>query len=519
MQKQITLIFSAFFTVLTIGLLPLAANASTDMAIDATCRITTPDGSIGSGCVFEISQGQVYVLTAAHVAKAPTVACEFWSRGHQSSQFPAQLIARNEQIDAAILAVPEAAFGGILPRAIPVAPADCVLRPGDTIVSAGCANGSWESAWQGHVLGYQGNDLIFTPGPADGRSGSAILNADGSQIVALIRARNALDGSGIATSVQTLRAGLAHNTQCGPQGCPVPSTAYYSSPDTAYRLQIGGRINAAPPPVYSVPQTPWPTLPQPMPSQPPVDLSQLTTQLGRIADGMSDLRQPAYVPPYPYPPMQSTPDSANEKITKTLNQHGRAIKEQGRAIQSIADNIPRQIDAAVRPLAEQVGVVSQTIQSHGTLPERFAVAKDRVAQREPGTSKVRQDVDAVKEMLHTHHDVFGTLAVVGGLLFAAVLLGLITHAIHAHKQAVKDGQPDPIEQKLASLQAKLESQGKGGLADVAGDLLTQWKAVEAKLDAQATAQTAAQTIANVQQAASQAVTAALAANTSIDNSQ
>jgi len=120
-------------------------------------------------------------------------------------------------------------------------------------------------------------------------------------------------------------------------------------------------------------------------------------------------------------------------------------------------------------------------------------------------------------MLHTHDNVFATLAVVGGLLFIAVLLGLIVHAIHAHKQAVIDGQPDPTEQKLADLQAKLESQGKDGLAMVTGDLLTKWKSVESKLDAQATAQT----IANVQQAASQAVSAAMASaqNTSTGTAQ
>ncbi len=44
------------------------AKASMTDCIDATCRITAADGGVGSGCVFEIGQGRVYVLTAAHVA-------------------------------------------------------------------------------------------------------------------------------------------------------------------------------------------------------------------------------------------------------------------------------------------------------------------------------------------------------------------------------------------------------------------------------------------------------------------
>ena len=84
------------------------ARAALSDCIDATCRITTDDGSRGSGCVFEITQGSVYVLTAAHVVgNNQTVQCEFWHDGHQSSPLSGRVVGRSEAVDAAIVAVPE----------------------------------------------------------------------------------------------------------------------------------------------------------------------------------------------------------------------------------------------------------------------------------------------------------------------------------------------------------------------------------------------------------------------------
>ena len=75
--------------------------------IDATCRITADDGSRGSGWCSRSTQGSVYVLTAAHVVgNNPTVQCEFWHNGHQSSPLPGRVVNRSEAADAAIVAVP-----------------------------------------------------------------------------------------------------------------------------------------------------------------------------------------------------------------------------------------------------------------------------------------------------------------------------------------------------------------------------------------------------------------------------
>ena len=50
----------------------------------------TAEGSCGSGCVFEIGNGSVYVLTAGHVTgNAAAVQCEFWRQGTSRPRWPA----------------------------------------------------------------------------------------------------------------------------------------------------------------------------------------------------------------------------------------------------------------------------------------------------------------------------------------------------------------------------------------------------------------------------------------------
>ena len=159
---EVTVAMAASLTMF-LGTGGLCQAAMSD-CIDATCRITTADGSRGSGCVFEIGNGTVYVLTAGHVTgSADAVQCEFWHGGHQSSPLPGRVIGRSAAADAAIVAVPAAALGGVLPTAVPLAPREESVRPGDTLASVGCANGSWSTGWKGHVLGGEAEELRFIP--------------------------------------------------------------------------------------------------------------------------------------------------------------------------------------------------------------------------------------------------------------------------------------------------------------------------------------------------------------------
>jgi len=321
------LVAVAAVALLTLWAARVSHGAMAD-CIDATCRITAPDGGRGTGCVFEISQGRVYVLTAAHVVgRAGAVQCEFWRHGHQSEPLPGVVIARadDDQCDAAVVMLAESQFGGVLPTAVPLAPRDYVAGPGETITSVGCASGAWSTGWKGHVLGYQGSDLHFVPAPANGRSGSAVFDADGTKIIGLLRARTGDNAQGIATAVQNLYRAFDGKTgggrrdsasrsaalpgtsraeaspvQCPGGNCPAP--APYLLP---YRYREQFRNQPQPgPPGSQVPQPSqpvWPTLPPLSPQTPPAldlgptqqKLDKLIEGQGKIAELLGEMRKPA----------------------------------------------------------------------------------------------------------------------------------------------------------------------------------------------------------------------------------
>ncbi len=264
-----------------------AAEASLADCIDATCRIRAPDGSTGSGCVFEIGQGTVFVLTNRHVVgQAGSVQCVFWQHGHQSAVIAGQVLVRSGQVDVAVVTVSQSAFGGRLPRVIPIASRGTRLAEGETVTSVGCAKGAWATGFKGHVLGYDGTSLCFTPPPADGRSGSALFDAAGRKIVGLIWGRLEKGrGRGYAVTVENLyralnfkqtESGWVHSplrvlsyterAQCGPGGCLplLPYRRYQQQRENErdrqldrldqrldQRLELRGQV--------------WPTLPPQMP--------------------------------------------------------------------------------------------------------------------------------------------------------------------------------------------------------------------------------------------------------------
>ncbi len=283
---------------------------------DATCRITTADGSRGTGCVFEVGEQHVYVLTAAHVvADRSTVECEFWREGHLSTPLVGRVVARSEEADAAIVHLDASSFGGLPPRAVPIAPRDEVLRPGDTVVSVGCAQGAWSTGFQGHVLRHGRSDIVFVPPPANGRSGSAIFDARGEKIVGLLRARAGDDSHGIATSVQALYEAFDVPTQCGPEGCPstVPSVPYHLSPYRQNQSQRDGVQNGRIGRLENV----WPTLPQYAPQYDPryaptvpptiVDLGETNGKIDGLTDKIDELidtLRSREEPPPESPPME-----------------------------------------------------------------------------------------------------------------------------------------------------------------------------------------------------------------------
>ena len=137
-----------------------AHGATIEDQFDATCRLATPGTpmaggrtmyQLGTGCVIDIRGQYAIVLTNEHVIRGQSVmSCEFWCRGHQSAKLPGQVYCYDPALDAALVLVPANAFGNRIPKPMPIARTSPAV--GSLIRSVGCAQGTWPTAWEGHVL-------------------------------------------------------------------------------------------------------------------------------------------------------------------------------------------------------------------------------------------------------------------------------------------------------------------------------------------------------------------------------
>ncbi len=382
-------------------LLPTAyCVASLTDAIDATCRVTSGNAR-GTGCVFEISRGHAYVLTAAHVADGQTVQCEFWRDGHRSKPLRGEVLRRNpaDFVDSAIVAIDIAEFAGVLPKVIPMAPRDYVVQPGETITSVGCAKGAWSTGWKGHALDYSGSDLHFTPPPANGRSGSAIFNADATMIVGLLTARTGDDKQGIATSIQALYKGFgsgsseaSSKTQWrGSPACPFAD-------DDCLRAERRGDFQQSP--KYRVlpyrqqreAGPVWPTLPQTQ-TPAPCDMSETNGKLDSIANSLNRLidLQHAQPPPVLPPPVEPPPVEPDPGVTEAIESNTTGITELRQTTDGLGlrmDETAAQVEALTEITTQTNEVVQETNKTmneftttHGTIAERVDARLERVKEQ------------------------------------------------------------------------------------------------------------------------------------------
>ena len=276
---------------LMLAMTTTAMAADLTRCIEATCRIRTGN-SIGTGCVFAIHEGGVYVLTNAHVVgDNQTVTCEFWQAGHISRPLTGRVTSVTTEADAAVVLIQESVFGGRVPPAIPLANSGRRLSSGETVFSVGCAGGAWATSFTGHIKADTGEVLTFVPAPRDGRSGSAIFAADGSCIVGLLRARNEEAREGIACTisrvVRFLRIGVARVAQ-RVAGCPDGQCPTNRFP-RLFRDQPQPNQNPYPTLPAPAPQQVYPTLPLPVPVSPTVDLSGVENKLDKLEASISQL--------------------------------------------------------------------------------------------------------------------------------------------------------------------------------------------------------------------------------------
>ena len=227
-----------YLLILLFAIVPNIVLGGLTECIEATCRISV-QGASGTGCVFEKTDSRLHILTAAHVVgNHQTVKCEFWKNGvPQNGIFGTVLIADVHE-DVAVVAMVLENTGLEAIRPISLAPKNRVLTTGEAISSVGCANGGWGTSWVGHVTGARDREILFRPPPAGGRSGSAVFDSGGTEIIGMITARNNRSGEGIAVSLLTIHDVVERVKYCTPNSPPgncVPllgrSPNYTSPPD------------------------------------------------------------------------------------------------------------------------------------------------------------------------------------------------------------------------------------------------------------------------------------------------
>jgi hypothetical protein len=334
--------FTLALVLLVIATIP--AYGAVDDSFDATCRVTTPDGGTGTACVYSIGPRYVMAITAKHVLDGTQrVYCEFWRAGHKSTKIPAFVAERAKNCDAGVIAIPREAFKGLLPRVIPLAPSKMILRRGDTIMSTGCANGSWATAWRGHLVAVEADELTFDPIPAQGRSGSAILDESGSYIVGILVAQNLTLQKGVAVPINQARNDINaqaqrqldyRKTQCFGGQCPQPGT----QPQGLFgnrggHIQIGGGQGV------NIGRGVYPTMPD-TPNAPPV-----------VPVIPPPVQQPqiVYVPQQPAVPADSTPT----EISVDMSGVAAAMDKQADAAVKISESISAYVDAQTAPQAAE----------------------------------------------------------------------------------------------------------------------------------------------------------------------
>jgi hypothetical protein len=299
-----------------------AVKARGDVLADlfaASCRVRCGSGDTGSGCAFERSNGTVYVLTCAHVVeKATTATCEFYRNGQPLPGVAGHVVLRGAAngVDAAVIAIPD---GPNLPATV-VPCAGSPTSPETVVASVGCPAAGWPTGFVGRVTG-GGSDLQFQPPPANGRSGSALVDVRSARIVGIVRARAITPSpNGLAVPMAAIRrqfAGQAKITLCRdyraailplgggpatndpePAQCPLPGCQPYSQP---YRRPLA----PVQPPPPSTPLPQWRTEPETPRLDPPSTernhptLAEIEARLKTLE---ANAKAPAQGPPGPEGP-------------------------------------------------------------------------------------------------------------------------------------------------------------------------------------------------------------------------
>jgi hypothetical protein len=366
------------------------------------------------------------------------------------------------------------------------------------------------AGWTGRVLGYQGGDMHFAPAANAQAGGSIVLNAEGTKIVGVFRAKTA-GGDGIATGITALQNQAASalaatkpamgatntlekkedkNVACGPNGCcpnscgpngccpngcerggcdapPAETPKYRLLP---YRQQQESQQFK-----QAAGANPYPTLPSTTPSPlPPPDLSPIRQQLDHIGVILEDIHREAENRPAPQtigPPASqpAVPDPAAIQALNAAQQAAdlsAATKKRVDDLESAAGaikNNEEKIAGEMKTLAENHGKLAEMVAKHGTLAERFEARKAEVDAKlgehaskfekvnEFTRSLVEDKIAALKD---GHGDTRLIILIVVLALVAVFAVGVVKDVMNHNKT----GDPLAIEKIAAQLAGQATGQ-------------------------------------------------------------
>lgn len=186
---------------LYICLLSSVAFGGLEEVGDATCRIKTGSGGVGTGVIFKETESDLYILTAAHViinrrgGPELSLRIRLYNSGEMSHEIPAYNVAAhfqpNSTLDIAIIKVEKKDLRDYpIPKPIPIADETYTIKEGDTILSYGCPSGYWPSGWKGKVNIAEKGRTVFKPYAIPGRSGSGIFDKDGTKVIGVLIWKN-----------------------------------------------------------------------------------------------------------------------------------------------------------------------------------------------------------------------------------------------------------------------------------------------------------------------------------------
>lgn len=192
-----------------LALLPLMAFGDINDILNSTCLVN----NWGTGSVFAEDKTHYWIITAGHCVvdedSEPLFEQDvvFFHDGTKSDKIKSELVwhvleknimfsngmykewVTDKEItkDLALLKIKKSDLKNYpAPETTPIANLNEKIKKNQIVVSSGCPNGGWPTAFKARV--YQVNDHVFkfSPFPKRGRSGSGIYDEDGERLLGVV---------------------------------------------------------------------------------------------------------------------------------------------------------------------------------------------------------------------------------------------------------------------------------------------------------------------------------------------